>query len=267
MEKLDSFQHLKDQVVMLYDDLTGDTPLRFLWTDEEGDNVQFSSDTELKEAVNFFQNSSGPNGGKLFKLIVRFPQPPPPPAAAQNGQKRGNPSEKGLDPAKMEKKIQKIHERQCKKNMMTSIRAAAAAGQPLEALLNNFHAHFNRMMAPEDGLQTGETIPIQHADGTVTCNGATVTTTTTSSTNDEQPAAKCSSSTTVVETAHAQPTAAAKTTSDEFEDVSDELKQQKMKEAEAKMNELGFVGEWVGELLKSVDGDVVRAVSAMNPEK
>ena len=40
-----------------------------------------------------------------------------------------------------------------------------------------------------------------------------------------------------------------------------------MKEAEAKMNELGFVGEWVGELLKSVDGDVVRAVSAMNPEK
>jgi len=271
LEKLDSFQHLKDQVVMLYDDLTGDTPLRFLWTDEEGDNVQFSSDTELKEAVNFFQNSSGPSGGKLFKLIVRFPQPPPPPpASAQNGQKRGNASENGLDPAKMEKKIQKIHERQCKKNMMTSIRAAAAAGQPLEALLNNFHAHFNRMMAPEDGLQNGETIPIQHADGTVTCNGATVTTTTTSntSTNDEQPAAKCSSSTTVVETAHAQPAAAAgKTTSDEFEDVSDELKQQKMKEAEAKMNELGFVGEWVGELLKSVDGDVVRAVSAMNPEK
>merc|ERR1712003_217489 len=79
------------------------------------------------------------------------------------------------DPAKMEKKIQKIHERQCKKSMMTSIRAAAAAGQPLEALLNNFHAHFNRMMAPEDGLKNGETIPIQHADGTVTCNGATVT--------------------------------------------------------------------------------------------
>lgn len=264
LEKLDSFQHLKDQVVMLYDDLTGDTPLRFLWTDEEGDNVQFSSDTELKEAVNFFQNqnSNGPNGGKLFKLIVRFPQPPPP---AQNGQKRSNASENVLDPAKLEKKIQKIHERQCKKNMMTSIRAAAAAGQPLEALLNNFHAHFNRMMAPEDGLQNGETIPIQHADGTVTCNGATLTTTTTSSTNDEQPTAKCSSSTTF-QTAHAQP-AAAKTPSDEFEDVSDELKQQKMKEAEAKMNELGFVGEWVGELLKSVDGDVVRAVSAMNPDK
>jgi len=265
LEKLDSFQHLKDQVVMLYDDLTGDTPLRFLWTDEEGDNVQFSSDTELKEAVNFFQNSNGPNGGKLFKLIVRFPQPPPPPASAQNGQKRSNASDKGLDPAKMEKKIQKIHERQCKKNMMTSIRAAAAAGQPLEALLNNFHAHFNRMMAPEDGLQNGETIPIQHADGTVTCNGATVTTTTTSSTNDEQPSAKCSSSTTI-QAAHGQP-AVVKTTSDEFEDVSDELKQQKMKEAEAKMNELGFVGEWVAELLKSVDGDVVRAVGAMNPEK
>merc|ERR1712193_209810 len=195
LEKLDSFQHLKDQVVMLYDDLTGDTPLRFLWTDEEGDNVQFSSDTELKEAVNFFQNSNGPNGGKLFKLIVRFPQPPPPPASAQNGQKRSNASEKGLDPAKMEKKIQKIHERQCKKNMMTSIRAAAAAG-----------------------LKNGETIPIQHADGTVTCNGATVTTTTTSSNNDEQPSAKCSSSTTI-QAAHGQP-AVVKTTSDEFEDVS-----------------------------------------------
>ncbi|CAG5100220.1 Oidioi.mRNA.OKI2018_I69.XSR.g16899.t1.cds [Oikopleura dioica] len=79
LEKLDSFQHLKDQVIMLYDDLTADTTLRFLWTDEEGDNVQFSSDKEMKEAVNFFQNQQGEN--KLFKLIVRFPQPPPPPAA------------------------------------------------------------------------------------------------------------------------------------------------------------------------------------------
>ena len=54
---------------------------------------------------------------------------------------------------------------------------------------------------------------------------------------------------------------------DDFEVVSAELKQQKMKEAIAKMNELGFEGEWVVELLKSVDGDVVRAVTAMNPDK
>lgn len=271
LEKLDSFQHLKDQVIMLYDDLTADTTLRFLWTDEEGDNVQFSSDKEMKEAVNFFQNQQGEN--KLFKLIVRFPQPPPPPAAQkgranQGAQGNGN---DWKDPAKMEKKIQKIHERQCKKNMMSSIRAAAAAGQPLESLLNNFHSHFNRIMAPEGGhsspssSSTGEVIPIQHADGTVTCNGATVTSTSTTSstTTNDKPMTSTQTNTSATQSEKQTSNPA----QDDFEDVSAELKQQKMKEAIAKMNELGFEGEWVVELLKSVDGDVVRAVTAMNPDK
>ena len=175
----------------------------------------------------------------------------------------------------MEKKIQKIHERQCKKNMMSSIRAAAAAGQPLESLLNNFHSHFNRIMAPEGGhsspsSSTGEVIPIQHADGTVTCNGATVTVTSTSTTSSattngtdkNQPMTSTQTNTSTQSEKKASNAA-----QDDFEDVSAELKQQKMKEAIAKMNELGFEGEWVVELLKSVDGDVVRAVTAMNPDK
>jgi len=212
---------------------------------------------------------------------VRFPQPPPP---AQNGQKRNQEQAKipngdaWKDPKMMEKKIQKIHERQCKKNMMSSIRAAAAAGQPLESLLNNFHTHFNRMMAPEGAESSSFTsshsrdpvqeIPIQHADGTVTCNGATVTTTTTSSSaSGEQPTTHTSSSTVQNENAKVHTSQEKTSATDEFEDVTAELKQQKMKEAIAKMNELGFVGEWVEELLKSVDYDVVRAVTAMNPEK
>merc|ERR1719245_849868 len=116
------------------------------------------------------------------------------------------------------------------------------------------------MMAPEGGASfsasSGETIPIQHADGTVTCNGATVTTTTTSSSaSGEQPVTHTSSSTVQSENAKLQHTGQEKASStDESEDVTTELKQQKMKESVAKMNELGFVGEWVEELLKSVDG-------------
>lgn len=52
-----------------------------------------------------------------------------------------------------------------------------------------------------------------------------------------------------------------------FEDVSKEIEEAKLNEAVAKMAELGFTGNWVRELLKTVDGDITKAVEAMNPTK
>merc|ERR1739848_878534 len=53
----------------------------------------------------------------------------------------------------------------------------------------------------------------------------------------------------------------------DFEDLSQEANEAKLTEAVAKMAELGFTGNWVRELLKNVNGDIAKAVEAMNPSK
>jgi hypothetical protein len=50
-----SFDYLRSKIVSLYPDLTDSTPFRLLWTDEDGDNVCFSSDEEFTQAVSFFK--------------------------------------------------------------------------------------------------------------------------------------------------------------------------------------------------------------------
>ena len=42
-----------------------------MWTDDEGDNVCFSSDEELAQALKFI----GTQENKLFRCMVKFPQP------------------------------------------------------------------------------------------------------------------------------------------------------------------------------------------------
>jgi len=53
----------------------------------------------------------------------------------------------------------------------------------------------------------------------------------------------------------------------DFEDLSQEANEAKLNEAVAKMAELGFSGNWVRELLKNCNGDIAKAVEAMNPSK
>ena len=52
-------------MVSLYPDLSNESPFRLMWTDEEGDNVCFSSDEELAQAVKFIRTQEN----KLFKVI------------------------------------------------------------------------------------------------------------------------------------------------------------------------------------------------------
>merc|ERR1712233_54160 len=64
---------------------TPESPFRLMWTDEEGDNVCFSSDEELRQAVKFIQSQEN----KLFKCIVKFPQPAGQQQQQQPGQRQG----------------------------------------------------------------------------------------------------------------------------------------------------------------------------------
>merc|ERR1719336_842432 len=50
--------------------MTLETPFRLMWTDEEGDNVCFSTDEELAQALKFVKSQEN----KLFKVIVKTPQ-------------------------------------------------------------------------------------------------------------------------------------------------------------------------------------------------
>merc|ERR1712233_209280 len=58
-----SYDYFRQKIVALYPDLTPESPFRLMWTDEEGDNVCFSSDEELRQAVKFIQSQEN----KLFK--------------------------------------------------------------------------------------------------------------------------------------------------------------------------------------------------------
>merc|ERR1712141_394302 len=65
-----SYDFLRAKIVALYPDMTDETPFRLMWTDEEGDNVCFSTDEELVQALKFVKSQEN----KLFKVIFKTPQ-------------------------------------------------------------------------------------------------------------------------------------------------------------------------------------------------
>merc|ERR1712039_186376 len=66
-----SYDYFRSKIIALYPDLTDESPFRLMWTDDEGDNVCFSSDEELAQALKFI----GTQENKLFRCMVKFPQP------------------------------------------------------------------------------------------------------------------------------------------------------------------------------------------------
>ena len=103
-------------------------------------------------------------------------------------------------------------------------------------------------------------IPIHHSDGS-TSTGSTSTTT---KTVTDSTGATTSQTNMYPNLDHQE---TQMQTEGGFEDVSKEIEEAKLNEAVAKMAELGFTGNWVRELLKTVDGDITKAVEAMNPSK
>jgi hypothetical protein len=65
-----SYDFLRAKIISLYPDMTLETPFRLMWTDEEGDNICFSTDEELAQALKFVKTQEN----KLFKVIIKTPQ-------------------------------------------------------------------------------------------------------------------------------------------------------------------------------------------------
>merc|ERR1712038_2021457 len=65
-----SYDFLRAKIISLYPDMTLETPFRLMWTDEEGDNVCFSTDEELAQALKFVKAQEN----QLFKVIIKTPQ-------------------------------------------------------------------------------------------------------------------------------------------------------------------------------------------------
>merc|ERR1719394_1236925 len=68
--------------------MTLETPFRLMWTDEEGDNICFSTDEELAQALKFVKGQEN----QLFKVIIKTPQVQQEQAqAAREARARNNP--------------------------------------------------------------------------------------------------------------------------------------------------------------------------------
>ena len=83
-----SYDFLRAKIISLYPDMTLETPFRLMWTDEEGDNVCFSTDEELAQALKFVKGQEN----QLFKVIIKTPQVQQEQAqAAREARARNNP--------------------------------------------------------------------------------------------------------------------------------------------------------------------------------
>jgi len=261
-----SYDYFRQKVVSLYPDLSHESPFRFMWTDEEGDNVCFSSDEELTQAVKFIKGQES----QLFKVIIRFPpshyekpeakKPETPQPAAQQAEFSVPPQSCGQNPfrknfdrraeriqGKVMKNLAKLHNLHGNNANMTQhlFPHLQQLGQVTKCAVN-----------PDNGdVDMHIDIPIHHSDGST----STTTTTVTNANGETSTQTKMYPN---LENQENQ-----MQTEGGFEDVTKEVEEAKLNEAVAKMAELGFTGNWVRELLKNVDADITKAVEAMNPSK
>merc|ERR1711868_295488 len=282
-----SYDYFRQKIVALYPDLTPESPFRLMWTDEEGDNVCFSSDEELRQAVKFIQSQEN----KLFKCIVKFPQPQ---GQQQQQQQQGQQQQGQQQPAAQPqqqpqvnfaqfgpqfgafcqrpgwnaKKMEKMNEK-IQTKIMKNLAKMKNMPKEQEELAKHMQQHWGSMgnvtkctVDQNNGdVEMHVDIPIHHSDGTTTCS-------TTTTTVDNDGKATTSSSSNVYPNLNENEMETTKTSEQhDYEDLTAEASEAKLNEAVFKMKELGFAGNWVRELLKNVDGDVAKAIEQLNPSK
>merc|ERR1712123_385409 len=256
-----SYDFLRAKIIALYPDLAEDSAFRLMWTDDEGDNVCFSTDEEYAQALKFVNGQEN----KLFKVMIKMPATMGPnkdkksssePMSFQEGvntfahhaQHFGEAMHTAFNPAKMAKKCEKTKAKQLN-SMLKSINPQMhhhihTVAQQMAQMNNDSHVT-NVQSRPDGDVDISVDIPINH-------NSTTTTTTTTSRANGNKTV---------------YPDLLEKNQMEEdFTPVSSEdANAAKLNEAMNKMKELGFEGEWIEALLKSVDCDVARAVDKLNP--
>merc|ERR1712123_229321 len=263
-----SYDFLRAKIIALYPDLAEDSAFRLMWTDDEGDNVCFSTDEEYAQALKFANGQEN----KLFEVMIKMPATMGPnkdkkssnePMSFQEGvntfahhaQHFGEAMHTAFNPAKMAKKCEKMkakqefHESKAKQlnNMLKSINPQMhhhihTVAQQMAQMNNDSHVT-NVQSRPDGDVDISVDIPINH-------NSTTTTTTTTNNGN---------------KTVYPDLLEKNQMEEDFIPVSSEDATVAKLNEAMNKMKELGFEVEWIEALLKSVDCDVARAVDKLNP--
>lgn len=263
-----SYEFLRAKIVALYPDLTAESPFRLMWTDDEGDNVCFSTDEEYVQALKFVESQDT----RLFKVLVKMP------ATFGGAKQPAKQSEKSMEfadtaanfaqqasdfsqafcasfnPKQVAKKCEKM---KAKQQFHES--KAKQLNEMLRSINPQMHHHIHsvaqQMAQMNQGTNTQDNssvdIPINHS-----ASSSTTSTTTTSK----------PMTTTTTTNVYPELNKQNDQMEEDFTPVSTEdANQAKLTEAMKKMAELGFQGEWVEPLLKSVDCDIARAVDKLTP--
>jgi len=259
-----SYEFLRAKIVALYPDLTADSPFRLMWTDDEGDNVCFSTDEEYAQALKFVATQET----RLFKVMVKMPavfggakQQPNKQTEkpmeftetaanfAQQASDFGQAFCASFNPKQMAKKCEKM---KAKQQFHES--KAKQLNEMLRSINPQMHHHIHSVAQQMAQMNQGDSvdIPINHSSSSSsTTTTSTTTPTGTTTTTNVYPELN--------KTGEQQ-------MEEDFTPVSTEdANQAKLTEAVKKMAELGFEGEWVEPLLKSVDCDIARAVDKLTP--
>merc|ERR1712149_47551 len=258
-----SYDFLRAKIIALYPDLTEDSAFRLMWTDDEGDNVCFSTDEEYAQALKFVNGQEN----KLFKVMIKMPATMGPNkekksssnepqmsfqegvnAFAHHAQHFGEAMQTAFNPQKMAKKCEKM---KAKQQFHES--KAKQLNDMLRSINPQMHHHIHSVAQQMAQMNQGDSvdIPINHSSSSTTTTTSTIKPTSTTTTTNVYPELN--------KTGEQQ-------MEEDFTPVSTEdANQAKMTEAVKKMAELGFEGEWVEPLLKSVDCDIARAVDKLTP--
>merc|ERR1711963_433991 len=189
-----SYDFLRAKIIALYPDLTEDSAFRLMWTDDEGDNVCFSTDEEYAQALKFVNSQEN----KLFKVMVKMP-------ATMGPQKKTNENQfqegintfahhaaqfgdalnsafGGRDPQKMAKKCEKM---KAKQQFHES--KAKQLNEMLRSINPQMHHHIHSVAQQMAQMNQGYSvdIPINHSSSSssTTTTSTTTPTGTTTTTN------------------------------------------------------------------------------------
>merc|ERR1712123_539512 len=182
-----SYDFLRAKIIALYPDLAEDSAFRLMWTDDEGDNVCFSTDEEYAQALKFVNGQEN----KLFKVMIKMPATMGPNkdkksssesmsfqegvnTFAHHAQHFGEAMHTAFNPAKMAKKCEKMkakqefHESKAKhlNSMLKSINPQMhhhihTVAQQMAQMSNDSHVTNVQSRADGDG-DISVDIPINH---------------------------------------------------------------------------------------------------------
>jgi len=294
-----SYDFLRAKIISLYPDMTLETPFRLMWTDEEGDNVCFSTDEELAQALKFVKGQEN----QLFKVIIKTPQVQQEQAqAAKEARARNNPqadfgaatfargaAEFGEGMNQMashfcrqfgdksnawntnEKKAEKMAHKMGKKceKMKAKQQFHEEKARMLNEMIKNINPNMQQhIQALINGNNVANMTARDNGDVDIavdipinrTSSSSTSTTTTTTNVPTQKQPEKMDQSNNVYPDLGNAPM------EEDFTDVTEDVNRARMNEAMKKMAELGFEGEWVKTLLESCNCDIAKAVEKMNPE-